>query len=175
MKGPTLKQLLKEVFGAKFRPRKEWAEALGVTPVAISQWVNSERTLPAPDHLEAIASALAQDDRYPQELRDAFENALDRPIAEVVEAPRVSMGQTLRHYLLQTRGEAALKLVHTLPPEEQLEVLVDLGERVRQRLVQPEVMGPPLPFPRLRGVDRERLDEIKQGVIDSRQTLLMGE
>ncbi len=175
MAGLTLKQLLKKVFGSKLRSRKEWAEALGVTPAAISQWINNERTLPAPNHLEAIASAVAQDDRYPQKLRDEFDAMLDRPVAEVVEHPRVSMGQTLRHYLVQTRAEAALKLVRTLPPGEQIEVLVELGERVRQRLVQPDAMGPPLPFPRLQGVDRERLDQIKQEVIDSRQTLRMGE
>jgi hypothetical protein len=160
MTTPTLSEVLKRIFDTEWVRRDEWASALGVSTAAISQWVNG-RTVPGPDHLEAMGVLVAQDDRLPMELSDQFEGLLDRPTGEVLHSSRRSMEPTLRHYLVRPRREAAMKLLATLPPTEQLYVLDDLGERVRHRLQHPEPPTPLLKFPDPRGsLDRARLDKI---------------
>ena len=133
---PMLHETLAAVFRTSPVGRDEWAEALGVSEMAISQWLNGD-VLPDADHLDALRVLIAADDRLSVELRKEFETVLDRPIRVAVLRPSHTLGPTLRHYLVRPRMEAAMKLVATLPPDEQVEVLIELGSEVLRRRAKP--------------------------------------
>jgi transcriptional regulator with XRE-family HTH domain len=165
--------LLEEIFHVDVVSREDWADALGVTKAAISQWANG-RTVPGPDHLDAVRLLVTQDDRFPEDLGTRFEATLDRPIEEVLDSPRSSMGPTLRHYLVRPRREAAMRLLAALPPGEQIAVLDDLGQRVRQRLQHHE--SPVVPLKLVQSLptsDLARLEQIAKDAQERKLTLPM--
>lgn len=167
-----LSRLLEQIFVTEDVSREEWAGALGVSTAAISQWVRGH-TVPGPDHLDAIRVLVLQDDRLPQDLRQHFEEILDRPVEEVIEAPRRPMGPTLRHYLVRPRRDAAMKLLATLPPSEQVDLLVDLGRRIRERL-EPEPAAGPFLVERLpKACDPARVAAVVEQTQQQKTTLSM--
>ncbi len=136
-----LSDILNRILSHECCSRSEWAEILGVSTAALSQWANG-RTIPGPDHLDALRLLVSQDSRLPEALRLDLEAVLDAPIAQVVDKPRSTMGPTLRHYLVRPRRDGAMRLLESLPPDVQEELLTELSIAARARLN-------PTPPPRL--------------------------
>jgi hypothetical protein len=118
--------------------RAEWAEVLGVSEAAISQWVN-DVGLPRPENVRAILTTLLADRRVSDETIEAFENLARRPGTEISpHGDRLS--PNLAHYMLKPLRDGFLRTLETLPPRSQEKVLLEALERCRElRRVPPPV------------------------------------
>jgi predicted transcriptional regulator len=68
---------------SKLCERKQWAEILGVTEAAISQWVN-DKTLPRPEFLSMILNTIKRNaNRVPKGIIEEFDHIAGKPAAEV--------------------------------------------------------------------------------------------
>jgi transcriptional regulator with XRE-family HTH domain len=110
--------------------RSEWAEVLGVSEAAISQWVN-DAAIPKAENLRAIINTAINDRRVPAAFLDSFEELLRRPsIAVTPNGDR--MKPTLAHYLVKPLRDAVLRTLDTLPPEGQQVVLAEASAHCRR-------------------------------------------
>ncbi|MFN0252812.1 MAG: helix-turn-helix domain-containing protein [Kofleriaceae bacterium] len=117
--------------------RAEWAEVLGVSEAAISQWLN-DSVIPKAENLRAIMSLLIADRRVPSQALETFESVMRRPSTEV--SPNGDrMKPTVSHYLIKPLREAFLRTLETLPPEAQEVVLLDAAARCREIRAAPIV------------------------------------
>jgi len=104
--------------------RAAWAEVLGVTPQAISQWLTGTGT-PSPENLDELLTVLETDwtDVAAAEL-DRFAEIARRPLDEVV--PRTKhAAQTLDHYRTVAHRDLFDRALGPLPPPLQRQVLRD--------------------------------------------------
>lgn len=117
--------------------RVEWAEVLGVTASAISQWVN-DSAIPQPQHLRAIIGTLLADRRVPAEPLEAFERLVQQPATEV--SPNGDrMLPTIEQYMVKPLREGFLRSLEILPPHVQEQVLFESAARCRAlRLSAPD-------------------------------------
>lgn len=110
--------------------RSEWAEVLGVSEAAISQWVN-DAAIPKAENLRAIMNTLIADRRVPTTALESFEELMHHPSSDV--SPNGDrMKPTVSHYLVKPLREAFLRTLETLPPEGQEVVLLEGSTRCRQ-------------------------------------------
>lgn len=117
--------------------RVEWAEVLGVTESAISQWVN-DSAIPQPKHLRAIIGTILADRRVPSEPLEAFERLAQQPATEV--SPNGDrMLPTIEQYMVRPVREGFLRSLEILPPHVQEQVLFESAARCRAlRLSAPD-------------------------------------
>jgi hypothetical protein len=116
--------------------RGEWAEVLGVSEAAISQWVN-DASLPRPDNLRAIVMTLVADRRVPAHAIERFE-AFAREPAAALSPHGERLGPTVAHYMLKPVRDGFLRTLDTMPVELAEQVLVEAAARCRQlRAVPP--------------------------------------
>lgn len=101
--------------------RKEWAAALGVTPAAISQWVN-DKTLPRAQTVRGVLDLVRRHSGADCiAVRDFMKlNALR---AKAISPLGERMGPTMTHYLVAPLVESFLNLLETATLEQQEEVL----------------------------------------------------
>ncbi len=117
----TLTRLLDET---EFYTRAEWARFLGVTPSALSQWVN-DRTVPRADLLRMIVDLLrARGGEKAASIVTEFEDLVEKPATDV--SPLGSrMSPTIRQYLTKNSFVGLGWALRDLPIEEQERVLAD--------------------------------------------------
>jgi transcriptional regulator with XRE-family HTH domain len=102
--------------------RAQWAEFLGVTEPAISQWVNDD-TLPRADNLRMIIDVLQESDEVNPELLQRFRTMASRPAHEV--SPHGDrLGRSVAHYLLKPLLEGFLRNLNSIEPDKQERVLL---------------------------------------------------
>src|ERR1700691_2664080 len=82
VKKSAFAQALLDLFdGTGLFARKEWAELMGVSTSAISQWL-SDSTIPRPDHLYMIFDTLKGSD-VPEEPVENFRRMAEKPATSV--------------------------------------------------------------------------------------------
>ncbi len=102
--------------------RKQWAEILGVTEPAISQWLN-DRTLPRPEFLRGIVNTVRRNaNRVPKGIIEEFAHIAGKPAAEVSPfADRI--GQSVNAYLAKPLLDGFFDVLTSLLPEAQERLL----------------------------------------------------
>jgi hypothetical protein len=124
--GSMLRKLLDDTSVLR---RAEWAQILGVSEAAISQWVN-DQVLPRPENLRAIYTTLFADRRVADEILEAF-NALAGEPASQLSPHGDRMSPTVAHYMLRPLRDGFLRTLDTLPPSAQEQLLLDAARRAR--------------------------------------------
>ncbi len=111
--------------------RSEWAEILNVTESAISQWVNDD-TLPRAETLRRIVGTLDEDTRVADSVLEAFEVVARKPLSKISpHGPKTA--PTLEHYMARPSRAAFDRVLESLPPHLQEEVLYEAAALARQR------------------------------------------
>jgi len=112
---------------SKLCERKQWAEILGVTEAAISQWLN-DKTLPSPEFLRMILNTIKRNaNRVPKRIIEEFDHVAGKPAAEVTPfAHRV--GQSVRTYIVEPLLDDFLQILKSLAPEIQERLLLQFTE-----------------------------------------------
>ena len=129
----TLQDVLTELFESDAVSRADWAYASGASTATISLWVE-HGVVPPPDQLAGIWLLVNQDDRLPPSLKDRLKHVLEQPIELVTDAPNRVEGRTLFAYMLGPCRDAAIAMLATLPAVDQEVLLIEFGERIRERL-----------------------------------------
>lgn len=107
--------------------KTEWARLLGVTPSAISQWLG-DQTVPRAFVLRALVDAVAW--RFGPAALDEFWELSDLPATQISPIGG-RMSPTVRQYMVEPLVEGFQRLLRTLRPEAQEEVLLDAAEACR--------------------------------------------
>jgi hypothetical protein len=110
--------------------RDEWARVLVVSPAAISQWVN-DHTIPRASLLRSILDVVKRHcgDRHPALLK--FFDTARRP-ADAVSPHGTRMRPTVGHYLVTPVLEGFQRVLETIPPERQEQVLFRAAAECRR-------------------------------------------
>jgi tetratricopeptide (TPR) repeat protein/transcriptional regulator with XRE-family HTH domain len=103
--------------------RPEWARFLGVSPPALSQWVN-DKTLPRADLLRVILDVLRSSADIPPEPLAEFDRIASRPAQEVSPLGR-RMLPTVNEYLNRSTFVRLGNELRKLLPEQQQRVLAE--------------------------------------------------
>jgi hypothetical protein len=120
-----------------FSKREQWARVLGVTPAAISQWVQ-DKTVPRPEVLRTLVSVIKSRTKIPRQFIEEFEQvaALLATEASPKHGHRVAktaihyaVGNTFAHYMTAPVLEAFLRNLSALPPRLQDDVLTSASEK----------------------------------------------
>lgn len=128
-----LHEVLTRLFDQGPLRRVDWADVLGADESDVDRWA-TRPLAPTADQLCGILDIARPDDRIPNDILRDLEAVIRLPIEESMGEPWLGLGKTLRHYMVRPRLTGALALLDCLPPEEQEEVLVAMGEMVRERL-----------------------------------------
>jgi hypothetical protein len=120
-----------------FSKREQWARILGVTPAAISQWVQ-DKTVPRPEVLRILISVIKSRTKIPRRFIEEFEQLAALPAAEASPkhghrvaktAVHYGVGNTFAHYMTAPVLEAFLRNLSALPPRLQEDVLTSASEK----------------------------------------------
>ncbi len=111
--------------------RSEWAEILNVTESAISQWLGDD-TFPRPESLRRIVRALEENVDVPDRVLEEFESLARKPLKQISRHGERTE-RTLAHYMVKPLRDAFLRVIDTLPPEAQEEVLLEAASLARQK------------------------------------------
>lgn len=132
-KSNPLASALRSVFDdSRLLSRKDWATLLGVTPAAISLWVNG-RTLPRADHLSAAWDFVSSRSGVPKSVLEHFQHVAALPARKATPfASRFRGEPTVAHYMLRPQREAMLRTLSGLHPSLQEEILYRTSELGRQ-------------------------------------------
>jgi hypothetical protein len=116
---------------SKLLSRKQWAELLGVTPSALSLWVN-DRSLPSSIHLSEVWDFVRSSSSVPEEVLQQFRNVADLPVRKVTPLfERIRKEKTVSQYMLRPLRDAMLATLSTLPAHVQEEAMFEMSERCR--------------------------------------------
>lgn len=128
-----LAQLLAELLDTTdLFSRLQWAEFLGVSEAAISQWVN-DKTLPRPEVLQMIVDVIKASTGVPRTVVNELDRVSRLPSNEITPFGS-RLGPTLQHYLLKPLVEVFQKNLEMLSAEERAEVLYESIKYCRIRL-----------------------------------------
>ena len=115
--------------------RREWAEFLGISESAISQWI-SDKTLPRPEHLRKIVRFLEDSDEIPPEPVRDFREVCSLPAQRVSRlSARLGEDRTFDQYMLRPLHSALQQTLSTLPAAQQERVLLAANEAARCALL----------------------------------------
>src|SRR5712691_1572792 len=122
--------------------RKEWAEILGVSTAAISQWIN-DHTLPMPEHLRMIVSTARRHGKAVKpEILAAFDELAQGPAAEISPfADRI--GTSLNAYMTRPLLDNFLIDFGRVRPEIQEKLLLRFSETCMEQagIFEPSNVG----------------------------------
>lgn len=104
--------------------KQQWAEILRVSPSAISQWLG-DQTLPRAPTLRSIVD-IAREHGEAEALADFARMAMEP--AEVVSPLGRRMMPTVSHYMVEPIRDSFLRLLGTLRPAGQEEVLLEASQ-----------------------------------------------
>jgi transcriptional regulator with XRE-family HTH domain len=109
--------------------RDEWAQFLGISAPAISQWTN-DHTIPEPDRLNMILSVLRESDGVPKEILDEFDQLALKPSLEI--SPHGDrLDSTLKEYMLRPLFQGFLRMYACVPPDLKKDALHRCAEICR--------------------------------------------
>lgn len=111
-------------------PRADWADILGVTKSAISQWTTDE-TVPRAEALRSIWTTALENAHVTEDALEEMDAAL-RMVATKASPRAGRASPSLRHYMVAPLRSAFLETLETLAPHDQEVVLQEAGERARQ-------------------------------------------
>jgi hypothetical protein len=121
---------LERILDESQTPRADWAEILGVTSSAISQWITDE-TVPRAEALRSIWTTALENAHVTEDALKEMDAALR--MAATKASPRGGRaGPSFRHYMVAPLRSAFLETLETLAPHDQETVLQEAGERARQ-------------------------------------------
>ncbi len=138
--------------GTGIYSRAEWAELLGVSPPAISQWLN-DVTLPRPEILRMIVDVINESDHAPEAASFVrrFKRMAMKP-GHQVSPHGERLGKSANHYIIRPILETFLRRLEQLDPEIQEEILLNASLECARRAghlvpaqADPELPGEPLP------------------------------
>jgi len=110
--------------------KQEWARVLGVTPSAISNWLG-DKNVPRPSTLRSIIEITTL--RYGPEFVSNFLAIASLP-ARSVSPLGERMAPTVAHYMVEPLRDGFLRILQTVPPTKQEEVLLDGAEQCLSHL-----------------------------------------
>lgn len=113
---------------ASVMSRGDWAAMLGVSPPAISQWVN-DKTAPKPEHVLTIYNFCDSTDarKYPEFLE--FIDLATRPLADITPlADRFKDAQTLNEYMFKEPLRRLCATFSTMPTNTAARLIRELTE-----------------------------------------------
>lgn len=112
--------------------RVEWGQVLGEDPWTIAGWI-LDRDIPRPEVLRSIIRLLSETDGVPKlEIQRFFEMA-QKP-ANQVSPLAAKIGPTVEHYMVLPLRNGFLRVLDTLPPAVQEEVLYKAAEDARSKV-----------------------------------------
>jgi transcriptional regulator with XRE-family HTH domain len=113
--------------GSKLCERKQWAEILGVSEAAISQWLN-DKTLPSPEFVRMILSTVKRNaNRVPKGIIEQFERTASKPAADVTPFGR-RVGRSIDAYIVKPLLDDFRRVFESLDPESQERLLLRFTE-----------------------------------------------
>lgn len=116
---------------SKLLSRKQWAELLGVTPSALSLWVN-DRSLPSAIHLSEVWDFVRSSSNVPEGVLQQFRKVAELPVRKATPLfERIRKEGTVSRYMLRPLRDAMLATLSTLPAHVQEEAMFEMAERCR--------------------------------------------
>jgi transcriptional regulator with XRE-family HTH domain len=112
--------------------RQDWAEILGVTPSAVSQWLQDD-TIPRASTLRRIVEVAER--HCEGDALEKFREILSMPSTKV--SPRgKKMAPTVAHYMVEPIREGFLRVLAPLTPKDQESVLFEAAARCHALIKQ---------------------------------------